>query len=186
MPLQPGTYIRAPFTVNAIRVTADNIEEVTVWCGGDLRTEQGDKKYIKIRASRPTKVDQTMAYPGDWVVRGSNGFKVFNSRSFWKVFRDKTDTYTEETRHKVFGVLVEAGLHGDQAREAIEKMRKMGILFRERVKVQEQSDSCNTYDAMGVTVHTDDNYGMVLAEEAEALQRGDVMLVQKLSQRNSS
>jgi len=41
--------------------------------------------------------------------------------------------HREETLHLVFEALIEAGVHGDIAQDAIMRMQNKGILFRERV-----------------------------------------------------
>ena len=41
------------------------------------------------------------------------------------------ETHTEETMHKVYKALLETGMNGDEAREAIQQMQNSGILFRE-------------------------------------------------------
>jgi len=82
---------RKTFTVDAVRVRADNIEEVAKWCGGDVRYAfagegKPDKPYIKVRVLRPLDDRQTMAFVGDWVLHAGTGYKVYVDGAFRKAF----------------------------------------------------------------------------------------------------
>jgi hypothetical protein len=90
------TYVRKPFTVYAVQVTADNVEAVAAWCGGELDTKPATPKfpetrYVKVPVKRPLTHRQTLAYPGDWVLDNGTGFKVYTQNAFAKSF-DKTET----------------------------------------------------------------------------------------------
>lgn len=45
-----------------------------------------------------------------------------------------TETHTEDTMHKVYKSLLDSGLNGDVASNAIRQMQNEGILFREFMK----------------------------------------------------
>lgn len=82
---------RKSFSVDAVRVTAANIEEVARWCGGDVRSvDAGEgkppKRYIKVRVLRPLDDRQTMAFVGDWVLHAGTGYKVYSDGAFHKTF----------------------------------------------------------------------------------------------------
>lgn len=82
---------RKTFEVDAVRVTADNIEEVARWCGGTVRSVAGPKPgsgrpYIKVRVLRPLDDKQTMAFIGDWVLHAGTGYKVYGDSAFHKSF----------------------------------------------------------------------------------------------------
>lgn len=82
---------RKSFSVDAVRVRADNIAEVAAWCGGDVRTvDAGPGKpprpYIKVRVLRPLDDRQTMAFVGDWVLHAGSGYKVYGDGAFRKSF----------------------------------------------------------------------------------------------------
>lgn len=95
MLIKPVKYMRKPFFVEAVEVTAENIAEVAQWCHGSLRQSAGPggrrpQKYIKVNVKRPLTPRQTMAYVGDWVVTASDqtirGFKVYTPRAFEQSF----------------------------------------------------------------------------------------------------
>lgn len=87
---------RKTFSVDAVRVTASNIEEVAAWCGGDVRSVAGGREgsvrpYIKVRVLRPLDDKQTMAFIGDWVLHAGTGYKVYGDSAFHKSFTIITD-----------------------------------------------------------------------------------------------
>ncbi len=99
--LDPGPikFARKPFYVDAIRVTADNMEDVAEWCMGDVVTTvkaEGsvEEKYIRVRVHRPLTERQTKAFEGDWVLYAGTGFKVYTPRAFEKSF-EKVVTLTK-------------------------------------------------------------------------------------------
>ena len=87
-------YARKPFYVDAVQVTAENMEEVAKWCQGEIRTfetapsELGSRKnnYIKVRVHRPATERQTKAFVGDWVLYAGTGYKVYTPKAFDKDF----------------------------------------------------------------------------------------------------
>lgn len=76
-------YVRKPFVVEAIRVTAENMEEVAAWCKGEIKLLSKDgTPYIKVDVTRPLNERQTMAFEGNWVLLAENGYKVFTDKPF--------------------------------------------------------------------------------------------------------
>lgn len=95
MRLKTSKYTRKPFEVEAIQVTADNMEQVSKWCRGQLRRSAGPggrnpQRYIKVPVKRFLNDRQTQAYVGDWVVtaleEGTKGFKVYTPKAFTRTF----------------------------------------------------------------------------------------------------
>jgi hypothetical protein len=82
-------YVRKPFYVEAVVVTAENMAEVAKWCGGEVLTEkQGRRtvKYIKVPVARPMSEKQTKAFLKDRVLKADTGFKVYTEDAFNKCF----------------------------------------------------------------------------------------------------
>lgn len=84
-------FSRKPFTIDAVRVTVDNMVEVCEWCSGEIRTEEHTisskgrttiDKYIKVYVHVPRNDKQTKAYVSDWVLRAGNSFKVYTNKAF--------------------------------------------------------------------------------------------------------
>lgn len=90
--LTTGQYVRKPFEITAVRVTADNIETVAKWCEGEIRNREGAKiRYIHVDVPKPLNERQTMAYIGDWVMTmgPGSGYKVYTNVAFQSSFDPK-------------------------------------------------------------------------------------------------
>lgn len=81
-------YVRKPFEVDAVQVTAENISAVADWCLGEVIEENG-ARFIKVKVPRVLNDRQTKAFVGDWVLHAGGGFKVYMSKAFNQSF-DKT------------------------------------------------------------------------------------------------
>lgn len=86
--LHPEKFARRPFFVDAIQVTAENLDAVAAWCMGETRTTEqtAEEKYVKVRVHRPLTERQTKAFVGDWVLYAGTGFKVYTPKAFEKSF----------------------------------------------------------------------------------------------------
>lgn len=100
MSIEPGNWVRSDFEVEAIFVTAENIEEVTVWCNGVIESDGAGKKRIKVKVVQPTPTAYSRLRPskariGDWVVKDISGWKVYRDPAFMKIFTPKTNPKRE-------------------------------------------------------------------------------------------
>lgn len=95
MSLSPQKFVRKPFVVEAVEVTAENLEEVAAWCDGEIRTTKqvGEHtktsytvKYIKVKVKRALNDRQTKAFIGDRVLKAGTGFKVYTEQAFFNSF----------------------------------------------------------------------------------------------------
>ena len=77
--------VRKPFRVDAIQVTEDNMEEVAIWCHGEIITEDG-KRFIKVSVHQPLNERQTRAHVTDWVLYASKGYKVYTEKAMGRSF----------------------------------------------------------------------------------------------------
>lgn len=84
--MQTTIYIRKPFEVEAVEVTEENLEAVESWCTGEIKTDERERRFVKVRVNRPLNERQTRAYPGDWVLYAGTGFKVYTPKAFKKTF----------------------------------------------------------------------------------------------------
>jgi hypothetical protein len=82
-------YIRKPFEVDAVQVTADNMSEVANWCGGEVLTDNGNN-FVKVSVERFLNERQTKAFNGDWVLKAGTGYKVYTPKAFSKSFEPLT------------------------------------------------------------------------------------------------
>lgn len=99
MSIETKGYSRKPFHVDAVQITAENMEEVAAWCLGEIRTgkkvirdddnkivDRTEVSFIKVDVHRPLNDRQTKGHLGDWVLLSSAGFKVYTERAFEKAF----------------------------------------------------------------------------------------------------
>jgi hypothetical protein len=92
--LSPAKYVRKPFYIDGVQVTADNMAAVAAWCGGILQskdTRSGPVPYVSVAVTHPVNERQTMAYVGDWVLKANTTFKVYTAKAFEQNFEPSTD-----------------------------------------------------------------------------------------------
>jgi hypothetical protein len=85
-------YIRKPLYVDAVQVTAENMEEIAAWCQGPVRTVGSEDwglgeyaegtKYVHVRVHNPRSPRQTKAFVGDWLLYTERGYKVYKTEAF--------------------------------------------------------------------------------------------------------
>lgn len=80
--LETSRYARKPFYIDAVQVTAENINDVGKWCQGEVRTDAEKAQYVKVRVHRPLNERQTKAYAGDWILFAGTGYKVYTAKAF--------------------------------------------------------------------------------------------------------
>ena len=83
--IETTKYVRKPFYIEAVRVTAENMDEVAKWARGTIHVD-GEERYIKIKVHRPLNIRQTQAFVGNWVLSAGTGFKVFTAKAFAENF----------------------------------------------------------------------------------------------------
>lgn len=91
--LEITRYARKPFTIEAVRVTSSNLQDVAKWCESDVRIDEKGKNHVFVRVHRPINDRQSKAYVGDWVLKAGTGFKVYTNKAFHNSFeKDATQT----------------------------------------------------------------------------------------------
>lgn len=88
--ISTATYARKPFEVEASEVTAENMDVIAKWCGGEVRVSDSGFKFIKVHVRRALNERQTRAYIGDYVLAAGTGFKVYTAKAFLSSF-DKVE-----------------------------------------------------------------------------------------------
>jgi len=89
MDLEVQTFVRKPFSVEAVQVTDENMDAVAKWCQGDVRTADKGDPFIKVRVHNPLTDRQTKAFVGDWVLYAGKGYKVYTDKAFERSFDPK-------------------------------------------------------------------------------------------------
>lgn len=85
--MQTTIYSRKPLMVEAVQVTEENLYDVAKWCGGDVQT-QGNKKIIFVKVLHPLHAKQSRASVTDWVLKSSQGYKIYADTAFRKGFEE--------------------------------------------------------------------------------------------------
>lgn len=98
-------YVRKPFFVEAVQVTEENLEQVAEWVpGAHIRTQRVndvDKRYVKLKITKPQNDRQTKAFPGDWVLFSdeSGEYKVYTKNAFTRAFEPVIRSLSSAENH---------------------------------------------------------------------------------------
>lgn len=88
--IHPTTYVRKPFTVQAIRVTENDMYQISLWCEGEVKNMgEHDGRFgpfIEVKVLNPQRDRQKQAFAGDWILKSDQGFKVYTNAAFEKSF----------------------------------------------------------------------------------------------------
>lgn len=92
--IQSARFNRRPFSVDAIQVTAENMEAAALWCKGKIEHTRADESrglvetpFVKVEVYAPRNVRQTRAFRGDWIVKADNGtYRVYPKKAFELAF----------------------------------------------------------------------------------------------------
>lgn len=106
MAIATEKFVRKPLFVDAVRVTPENFLELSFWCQGSIRNNDGSdlgtgtqidpaKQHIQVRVHNPKNSRQTKAYVGDWILYTERGYKVYTDKAFKSSF-DAVDNVAAE------------------------------------------------------------------------------------------
>lgn len=90
------TYVRKPFTVEAIQITRENIEEAAPFIG-TLIKEGPNAPYILVNSEKVPNVEQV--YPGFWMTRMGKFTRCYSRRAFENEFVEQTPVVAEMVAH---------------------------------------------------------------------------------------
>ena len=102
MKITTTKYIRKALYVDAIQITEDNLQDLAIWCQGELRTNTGEElieslnganpnaHHIRVRVHNPKNIRQTKGYVGDWILYTERGYKVYTQKAFKASFEVAT------------------------------------------------------------------------------------------------
>lgn len=89
------TWVRNTFSVEAVRVTEENMQKVANWCDGRIYGRQNLneplKLYVQFDAVGYSKHYAAKAFVGDWVIRVDGHFKHYTDNSFRRAYTKKTN-----------------------------------------------------------------------------------------------
>lgn len=85
-------FVRKPFTVEAVEITAENIEEISKFVG-DLNKKEDGTPYIQVdRRKIPSGF---RVYPGFWMTRMGDKIRCYSRRIFSEQFAEMTPEIKE-------------------------------------------------------------------------------------------
>ncbi len=82
------TFVRKPFTVEAVEVTEDNIGEFAELIGA-LREKENGTPYIQV--DRRLVPNVFRVYPGFWVTKMGDNIRCYSKRIFKEQFTESTE-----------------------------------------------------------------------------------------------
>lgn len=82
----PGSFVTIPKYVKAVQLTPENIEEVAVWCGGEIISLlEGRHKSLSFYA----RMGELRAGMGDWLIQNEQGsFTAIGNHLFSVTYRE--------------------------------------------------------------------------------------------------
>lgn len=80
-------FVRKPFTVEAVQITEENLEEVAALLG-EVRRPKDGSPYIKVTNWRVPNV--TRVFPGYWMTRMGDNIRCYSKKIFTDQFRETT------------------------------------------------------------------------------------------------
>jgi hypothetical protein len=86
------TYVRKPFTVEAIEITEDNIAEVAEYVG-DLKHKDDGSPFILV--DRRLVPNVFRVYPGFWMTRMGEKVRCYSRKIFREQFVQREDNMQE-------------------------------------------------------------------------------------------
>lgn len=89
--IETTKFMRRPFPVDGVQVTAENMQEAAAWSQGVIENTSEDgsgANYIKVPVHKPNSPRQERAYVGDWILFAGKGFKVYLDKAFRASFEE--------------------------------------------------------------------------------------------------
>lgn len=94
--MDTNEYIRKPFTVTAVEVTLENINEVAEWCKGTVVMEtvrmlgtETKLPVIKLKGQGDSRGKEFSATLGCYVVELKGAFRIYKQVQFFQSFEQK-------------------------------------------------------------------------------------------------
>lgn len=143
MEIATQQYIRKPLYVDAVRITAANMDAMAAWCQGEIQQDEvpGEgtgKKFIKVRVHNPKNPRQTKGYVGDWILYTPRGYKIYTNKAFHALF-DVVLHSVEETTVSPDQMTTEVLTNGASS-NGEEKLDPEAIVGKRVLSREEQDD----------------------------------------------
>lgn len=83
------TFVRKPFTVEAVQVTPENIAEIAEFVGELATREEDGTVYIKVNKKKIPNVFQV--FVGYWVTKMGSNIRCYSPKVFAQQFTENTE-----------------------------------------------------------------------------------------------
>lgn len=100
--METNEYIRKPFTVTAVEVTFENINEVAEWCKGTVAMEntrllgtETKLPVIKLKGQGDSRGKEFTATLGCYIVELKGAFRIYKQVQFFQSFEQKVPLQEE-------------------------------------------------------------------------------------------
>lgn len=93
MELNFSTFVRKPFTVEAVLITEDNIEEVSKFVGELKHKKEDGSPFIQVDRRIVPSVHRV--YPGFWMTQMNNNIRCYAPHVFTEQFVESNKTIME-------------------------------------------------------------------------------------------
>lgn len=101
MELQFSPFVRKPFTVDALRITNENIHEIAELVGEVRYLDEAEKKpYIHVNRRLVPYV--LRVFPGFWVTKMGDEVRCYANKVFHEQFKESNDEVIEAVATIVF------------------------------------------------------------------------------------
>lgn len=87
-----SSFVRRPFTIEAIQITEENISDMAEFIG-TLRQKEDGTPYIQVDRKLVPSIPQV--YPGFWMTKMDNNIRCYSNRTFMSQFVE-TSSVVEE------------------------------------------------------------------------------------------
>lgn len=136
--IETKQYVTKVSMIDAIQITAENMEAVAEWCGGEIEERDFTTrnktttviKLIKVKVTRAMNRRQTEGHIGDYILLRGGDFKVYTEKAFLSSYTDDMNSIPlsvlkeEGTGDLLFQALVdELEYVKDEANKKAERLR---------------------------------------------------------------
>lgn len=110
MGLKIESWRKIPTTVEAVKVTFDNLDEVARWCRGEVLISD-NTPYVRVPIPKNSTENQGRAYSGKWVIKlDKNKWRVFTDVAFRRGFEQVREPVVIHQDDN-YGEALDGGVH---------------------------------------------------------------------------
>lgn len=124
--MEPELYVRRLFTVQAVQITDENVDEVARWVNPNFRAlslPDGKKRVMVPFRDAKGRPQKASAHVGNWVTKSVDGrLKVYSDNDFRNIFE------REERENQSKEVLAGFGFDEFMQNQIVSALRQKGVI----------------------------------------------------------